>query len=239
MQQIIAKNLSVTIKERRIIEAISLSITSGEMVALVGANGSGKTTLMRAMLQLLPHQGFCNLAAMPTVARAAMVSWVPQDRDIVWDITVRQLLTYTAEKRFANEKRSPGAPGAPGVMVQAIDEALDFSMIPHLDDRRLKTLSGGELTLALIARALVQNTPVIFMDEPLASLDPFQKLNIVGLMQNMAKAGKAVLATIHDADLARQHFTRVMALRNGTLIADGKAKDILHKHNLETIYGSR
>ena len=77
MQQIIAKNLSVTIKERRIIEAISLSITSGEMVALVGANGSGKTTLMRAMLQLIPHQGFCNLAAMPTVARAAMVSWVP------------------------------------------------------------------------------------------------------------------------------------------------------------------
>ena len=233
MQQIIAKNLSVTIKERRIIEAISLSITSGEMVALVGANGSGKTTLMRAMLQLIPHQGFCNLAAMPTVARAAMVSWVPQDRDIVWDITVRQLLTYTAEKRYAGDKRSSGA------MAQAIDDALDFSGIPHLDDRRLKTLSGGELTLALIARALVQNTPVIFMDEPLASLDPFQKLNIVGLMQNMAKAGKAVLATIHDSDLARQHFTRVMALRNGTLIADGKAKDILHKHNLETIYGSR
>jgi iron complex transport system ATP-binding protein len=232
MQQIIAKNLSVTIKERHIIGAISLSMSSGEMVALVGANGSGKTTLMRAMLQLIPHQGFCNLAAMPAVARAAMVSWVPQDRDIVWDITVRQLLTYTAEKRYANEKRSHSA------MLQAIDNALDFSGIPHLDDRRLKTLSGGELTLGLIARALVQNTPVIFMDEPLASLDPFQKLNILGLMQNMAKAGKAVLATIHDADLARKHFTRVLALRNGTLVADGKAKDILHKHNLETIYGS-
>ncbi len=232
MQQITTKNLSVLIKDRRIIEPISLSITSGEMVALVGANGSGKTTLMRAMLQLIPHQGFCNLAAMPTVARAAMVSWVPQDRDIVWDITVRQLLTYTAEKRYASDKRSPSA------MIQAIDDALDFSGIPHLDERRLKTLSGGELTLALIARALVQNTPVIFMDEPLASLDPFQKLNILGLMQNMAKAGKAVLATIHDADLARQHFTRVMALRNGTLIADGEPKEILHKQNLETIYGS-
>ncbi len=232
MQQITTKNLSVLIKDRRIIEPISLSITSGEMVALVGANGSGKTTLMRAMLQLIPHQGFCNLAAMPTVARAAMVSWVPQDRDIVWDITVRQLLTYTAEKRYASDKRSPSA------MIQAIDDALDFSGIPHLDERHLKTLSGGELTLALIARALVQNTPVIFMDEPLASLDPFQKLNILRLMQNMAKAGKAVLATIHDADLARQHFTRIMALRNGTLIADGEPKDILHKQNLETIYGS-
>jgi iron complex transport system ATP-binding protein len=232
MQQITTKNLSVLIKDRRIIEPISLSITAGEMVALVGANGSGKTTLMRAMLQLIPHQGFCNLAAMPTVARAAMVSWVPQDRDIVWDITVRQLLTYTAEKRYASDKRSPSA------MIQAIDDALDFSGIPHLDERRLKTLSGGELTLALIARALVQNTPVIFMDEPLASLDPFQKLNILGLMQNMAKAGKAVLATIHDADLARQHFTRVVALRNGTLIADGEPKEILLKQNLETIYGS-
>ncbi|MEL0062935.1 MAG: heme ABC transporter ATP-binding protein, partial [Candidatus Puniceispirillum sp.] len=78
-----------------------------------------------------------------------------------------------------------------------------------------------------------------FMDEPLASLDPFQKLNILGLMQNMAKAGKAVLATIHDANLARQYFTRVLALRNGTIIADGKPKIVLRKHNLETIYGSR
>ena len=77
------------------------------------------------------------------------------------------------------------------------------------------------------------------MDEPLASLDPFQKLDILRLLQNMTKAGKAILATIHDADLARQHFTRVMALRDGTLIADGKAKDILHKHNLQTIYRSR
>ena len=233
MEEISTKNLSVLIKERRIIEAISLSISSGEMIALVGANGSGKTTLMRAMLQLIPHQGFCNLAAMPTAARAAMVAWVPQDRDIVWDITVRQLLTFTAEKRYFAEKHSPRA------IAQAIDDALDFSGIPHLDNRRLKTLSGGELTLALIARALAQKTPVIFMDEPLASLDPFQKLDILRLLQNMTKAGKAILATIHDADLARQHFTRVMALRNGTLIADGKAKDILHKHNLQTIYRSR
>ena len=233
MEEISTKNLSVLIEERRIIEAISLSISSGEMIALVGANGSGKTTLMRAMLQLIPHQGFCNLAAMPTVARAAMVAWVPQDRDIVWDITVRQLLTFTAEKRYFGEKHSPRT------IAQAIDDALDFSGIPHLDNRRLKTLSGGELTLALIARALAQKTPVIFMDEPLASLDPFQKLDILRLLQNMTKAGKAILATIHDADLARQHFTRVMALRNGALIADGKAKDIMHKHNLQTIYRSR
>ena len=233
MEKISTKNLSVLIKQRRIIESISLSISSGEMIALVGANGSGKTTLMRAMLQLIPHQGFCNLAAMPTVARAAMVAWVPQDRDIVWDITVRQLLTFTAEKGCFGEKHSPRA------IAQAIDDALDFSGIPHLDNRRLKTLSGGELTLALIARALAQKTPVIFMDEPLASLDPFQKLDILRLLQNMTKAGKAILATIHDADLARQHFTRVMALRDGTLIADGKAKDILHKHNLQTIYRSR
>ena len=233
MEEISTKNLSVLIKQRRIIKAISLSISSGEMIALVGANGSGKTTLMRAMLQLIPHQGFCNLAAIPTMARAAMVAWVPQDRDIVWDITVRQLLTFTAEKRYFGEKHSPHA------VTQAIDDALDFSGIPHLDNRRLKTLSGGELTLALIARALAQKTPVIFMDEPLASLDPFQKLDILRLLQNMTKAGKAILATIHDADLARQHFTRVMALRKGTLIADGKAKDILHKHNLQTIYRSR
>jgi len=233
MQQITTKNLSVLIKNRRIIEPISLSITSGEMVALVGANGSGKTTLMRAMLQLIPHHGYCNLSAKPPIERAAMVSWVSQDRDIVWDITVRQLLTYTAEKRYANEKHVTGTVG------EAVQDTLNFCGIPLLGNRRLKTLSGGELTLALIARALVQNTPVTFMDEPLASLDPFQKLKVLELMRNMAKNGKSVLATIHEADLARQYFTRVLALRNGTIIADGKPKIVLRKHNLETIYGSR
>ena len=209
------ENLSVARGPCTVIDGVSLSVGPGEFVGLIGPNGAGKTTLMRAALGLLPHTGESSLAAMPAQTRARTVAWMPQSREIAWPVAVETLI---ALGRLPHLPR--GAHLAPADR-NAIDAAIARMGLESFRTRAANALSGGEQARVLIARVLAQDTPLILADEPAAGLDPAHQITLMHAFAAEARAGRSVVASLHDLGLAARQCTRIIALHHGRVAADG------------------
>jgi len=217
-------NLSVTINGALLLKPTSLFVNVGEAVGVVGLNGAGKSTLMKAIIGLIPHHGISNISSQGFEGRARLAAWVPQTREIVWDVSVETLLSFTLQSfRDRNDLSS----GSPRAMRFTIKDALLATNTLKLGTRKISSLSGGELTSVLIARALVQQTSTIFLDEPLASLDPIQKVSVLSLMKELSETGLTIIASLHDIDLAQNYFSRFVGVKAGKVVADGSPKQLL------------
>ena len=226
-------NLSVALNGAQLVQPTSISVSAGEAVGIIGLNGAGKTTLMKAVTGLIPHEGFSNISSQSFEDRARLCAWVPQTREIVWDVTVETLLGFTLQNfREHNDsnRRSPKK------IRFTIKDALLATNTAKLKNRNIRSLSGGELTSVLIARALVQQTQTIFLDEPLASLDPVQKISVLSLIQELSKTGITVIASLHDIEIAQSYFSRFLGLKAGKVVADGSPKRLLSKKHFKEIF---
>ncbi|MCX7889572.1 MAG: ABC transporter ATP-binding protein [Rhodobacteraceae bacterium] len=211
-----------------VVDGVTLDIAGGELVGLIGPNGAGKTTLLRGALGLLPAAGFSSLAALPAAARARHAAWLPQNREIAWPVTVRDLV---ALGRIAH--------GAPDPDHPAVDRALaEMGLVP-LAGRRATELSGGEQARALIARALAQEAPLVIADEPVAGLDPAAQIATMQVFGGLARSGRGILVSMHDLGLAARHCTRILVLHRGRLVADGAPADVLAPALLAAVFGIR
>jgi len=223
-------DLSVRLRARAILTGVTLDVAEGEFVGLIGPNGAGKTTLMRAALGLLPHGGHSNLAALPPAARGRAAAWMPQARDIAWPVTVETLVALG---------RTPHLGGWQGIGAADrahVDAALDTMGLEPLRHRTATRLSGGEQAMALIARALAQQTPLLMADEPIAGLDPANQIATMQVFARLAGEGRAVLASLHDLGLAARHCTRLILLGEGGVAADGPPATVLTPGNLARIF---
>jgi iron complex transport system ATP-binding protein len=117
-----------------------------------------------------------------------------------------------------------------------IKDALLATNTLKLGARKISSLSGGELTSVLIARALVQQTSTIFLDEPLASLDPIQKVSVLSLMKELSETGLTIIASLHDIDLAQNYFSRFVGVKAGKVVADGSPKQLLSGEYYKEIF---
>lgn len=213
------ENLSVTLRNRRVLSDVSVSVAAGEVVGLIGRNGVGKTTLMRAALGLIPASGHSSLAAMTPTARAKAVAWMPQTREIAWPVSVEDLV---ALGRLPHDDRARGP----------VEAALRHMALEPLRNRRATNLSGGEQARALIARALAQETPLLMADEPIAGLDPEHQIATMEVFADIAAAGRGVMLTLHDIALAARHCTRLIVLSKNSVLADGAPSDVLTEDTL-------
>lgn len=210
MDHIDVKNLSVCLKNYKILRSVSFTIKKGECIGLIGKNGAGKTTLLRAMQGLCPYKGLSNIAKLSYEDRARLVAWVPQIHDIVCDVKVKKLLEFTALKFCRNAEHAE----------QMILASLSSTNTVQLAEKNLSTLSSGELALVNIARALCQNSNFILMDEPLANLDPRQKSTLILLMKALADQNKGIIFTSHDMPAVEVACNRIIALKHGALLFD-------------------
>jgi iron complex transport system ATP-binding protein len=226
-------NLSVTLNGIQLVQPTTLSVNSGEAVGIIGLNGAGKSTLMKAIIGLIPHQGFSNISSQSFEDRARLCAWVPQTREIVWDVTVETLLGFTLQN-FRNQNDSNRSSSEK--IRFSIKDALLATNTSQLANRNIRSLSGGELTSVLIARALVQQTPTIFLDEPLASLDPVQKISVLSLIQELSKTGITIIASLHDVEVAQSYFTRFLGIKAGKVVADGSPNRLLSKKHFKEIF---
>jgi iron complex transport system ATP-binding protein len=233
------EDLHVGYRDRLVLQGVTIAVTAGEVVALVGPNGSGKTTLLRAITGLIPRRaGRILLAGSPIEAltrreiarRVAVVAQQPtlppgyRAREIV-------LMGRTPHLAFLAQEGPTDR--------RIADAALALVGAMEIADRPVDELSGGERQKIVLARALAQAAPILLLDEPTANLDVGQQAAVLELVRSLAhREGRAVLLAIHDLTLAALYADRLLLLQAGRLAAEGRANQVLTPPRIAAAYGA-
>jgi phosphonate transport system ATP-binding protein len=242
------RKVSKSFGARRALEAVSLDVRRGEMIALIGPSGSGKSTLLRAISGLAPidgGEGVIEAFGGPVQARGRISERVREARIRVGFIfqqfnLVGRLSLFT-NVALGSLGRIPALRGTFGVWPQetkaAVMAALARVGVAEYAAQRANTLSGGQQQRAAIARALVQKAKIILADEPVASLDPVSARRVMEILRDLNRSdGLTVVVTLHQVDYALRYCDRVVALKAGKIAYDGAAAD-LDQARLVDIYG--
>ena len=235
MSTLVVEALSVTIGSRAILDGMGFSLSPGEIVGLIGPNGAGKSTALRAVLGLVPAMATkidmdgSDLRSLSPRERAKRIAYLPQARDVHWPISSYALVALG---------RTPhGDASAPSGQT-AIMRALEQTDASEFTRRDVRTLSGGELARVLLARALAVEAPLLFADEPLASLDPGHQLRVMDHLRAAAKTS-CVLIVMHDLALAARYCDRLYLLDMGKVIAAGPSAEVISSPALESAFSVR
>jgi len=231
-----ASHVTVRRNGRAIVDDVSFEIEAGAFVALVGANGAGKSTLLSVLSGLIPADGGAvtldgqTLSALDRRDLARRRAYLPQSPRAEWPISVERLVALGLTPYL------PAFGGLPGGMEPRLTQALEAC---DLADQRLQaatTLSGGELTRVMLARALSGDPQILIADEPTTGLDPKHALDTVRRLKDLAGQRKLVIASLHDLTLAARHATHLMALKAGRLAAFGPTADVLTPGLLRRVF---
>ncbi len=213
------------------LSAVNLKIDEGGLWGILGPNGSGKTTLLKAILGLLPHNGKVLFRAQPIKKSAKQIAYVEQkgDFDMDFPITVFQcVLTGTYPKLGLFKK--PGSSEK-----QAVLNALDKLGLMQFKNRQIGQLSGGQFQRVLIARMLVQNADLIFLDEPFIGIDMESEALIIHHLKQMALDGHTIIMVHHDLKAVREYFDKLI-LVNRTVVDYGATEDIFIGEKLKQVF---
>lgn len=228
------QSVTVAFDGRRVLNDISLTVERGEVVGLLGPNGSGKSTLLRCAYRVLrPDDGQVRVDGddvsdlrPPELARRLAV--VPQEQQLDFDLSVAEVVGLGLLGR-----RGLGST-AGGPAAELVAGALRKVELIHLSDRAFPSLSGGEKQRALIARAVVQDAPHLILDEPTNHLDIRHQLAVLALVRG---PDRAVLAALHDLNVAHTFCDRVLVLSEGVVVASGPPDDVLTTELVGRVYG--
>lgn len=235
------KDLSFTYEDgNKVLDGLNLTAHDGESIGIVGANGIGKSTLMKLLVGLyLNFEGELEVAGHPVNKKN--LSHIREHVGYVFQDSDSQLFLSTVEEDVAFGPQNYGL--SEEEVKRRVDEALEKVHITHLRGKHNYKLSGGEKKLAAIATILSMEPDIIIMDEPSIALDPRNRRNLIGIL-NEIQALKII--TSHDLDFIMDTCTRALLLDEGRIIADGDVKDILtnkellEEHGLElplSLYG--
>ena len=224
-------------RQSRVFSGFSFVLGAGEMTAILGPNGSGKTTLVRlAVGYLQPSGGTISLSGLPlgeipARERARIVAVVPQDTQLAFDFTVREVIHMGRAPHLGllgfEKEHDRGV----------VDAVMARTDVAQLAERRFLTLSGGERQRVVIARALAQEPQVLLLDEPTAFLDLRHRLAAYSLLTELNRErGITVIVVSHDINLAARHCDRLVLLRDGAIHADGAPDEVLTPENVADVY---
>jgi len=223
---------SLSFGDLAVLEDVSLTIESGEFVGFVGPNGAGKTTLLRLISGALePDSGSIEIDGtdvhgLPSRASSRLVSVVPQDTTLSFSFPVRDVVEmgrHPHRSRFSSATPADRA---------AVERALERTRTAALSDRPIDEVSGGQRQRVVLARAIAQETPVMLLDEPTASLDVNHQVETLELVRRLVEEGRTVVAAIHDLELAARYCDRLVLLADGQVAADGPPSSVLTREAL-------
>lgn len=224
-------------KAAPVLRDVSFTAQSGDFLSVLGANGAGKSTLFRCLLGgLEDYTGTIlldgrDVSTMTRRQLAAHIAYIPQIHRPTFGYSVLDV-TLMGLTRYLSPFRSPSKE----LDAQALS-ALERMGIAHLSTRNFATLSGGEQQLVLIARALCQQSDLLIMDEPTASLDYGNQLRVLEQVRSLSEQGYTVLLSTHDPQHALRFSRRVLALQGGRVAAEGDTRSVLTPDLIRQLYG--
>lgn len=232
-----ARNVTYSLPKATLLEDVSLTLQPGTLVAFVGPNGAGKSTLLKVLAgDLQPTNGEVLLDGAPLTgftkrALALRRAVMPQDVLLGFSFTAEEVVMmgrypHNPTNQTANDRT-------------IVAQTMERTETVALRDRSYPTLSGGEQARVTLARVLAQETPIMFLDEPTASLDPRHQHLVMGIAREAAQNGAAVVAVLHDLNLVSLYADRVIILEGGRIRANGSPGQVLTPTILESVFGTQ
>jgi iron complex transport system ATP-binding protein len=235
-----ARKLHYQVAGRRLVSGADLDLDAGEVLAVLGPNGAGKSTLLKLLCgELKPDSGDIffeerKIGHWPARELARRRAVMPQQSLVPFDFTALEIVLLG---------RSPH--GDEGSSRELALEAMEWADCTHLASRIVSTLSGGELQRVHLARVLAQAglgraaPACLLLDEPVSSLDPFHQHAVLRVARKMAAQGAAVLAILHDLNLAAQYSDRMVLLKEGAIAASGAPFEVLTPPLIREVFSMR
>ena len=230
-----AKNISFSYGNKEILKNIDFQLYKGDVLSLIGQNGCGKTTLLKILLGIYKSKGSIKLLSKEISTYknkdlAKLISYVPQTHQIPFDYTVFDVVMMGRLAHiglFSNYSSKDKL-----IALNAIEKV----GISHLKDNIYSQISGGERQLAFIARALTQESKIIFMDEPVTGLDYGNQLKLLKFLKELCTEGYTFVKTTHYPDHALYASNKVMMLKNGEILDVGQIDEKLTSQNIKSLY---
>ena len=211
---------------------VDLDIKRGKLTAILGPNGAGKSTLLKAMLNLIPiSSGKISFFGKPYKEFRKDISYVPQSESVDWDfptdvLDVVMMGTYGKLgwiKRAGKKERELSL------------EALKKLGMEEFVDRQISDLSGGQQQRVFLARALVQDSEIYFLDEPLKGVDAKTEKEIMKILKELKDSGKTIIVVHHDLRTVEEYFDEVVLL-NKLVVASGSVREVFTEENINKAY---
>ena len=219
-----------------VLEDVSFSLHSGQIVYVIGANGCGKTTLFNMIVGALPvwegqiRADSKSLVGLPHRQMAHLVAYIPQEHVPAFNYSVEQIVVMGRAAHIA-PFASPGKRD-----YEMVHETLHTLGIDDLAHKSYMNLSGGQRQLVLIARALVQQAQLVLMDEPLQSLDMINQAMVMGALEQLLAAGRAVMMSTHSAIHAISNGAKALLMDKHGSAVFGDLEAVMTKERIENAY---
>lgn len=224
----------INIEAKRIVQEVSLNVSSGEVVGLIGPNGSGKSTLLRSVYRMLkPVSGLVQLGddnvwRLSARTSAQRTGVVVQEHSSEFEFTVSEVVAMGRTPHKKPFERDTAKD------TDICHDSLERVNMTAFSERLFSTLSGGEKQRVLVARALAQEPKLLVLDEPTNHLDIHYQLDLLELIKSL---GITTLVTLHDLNLAANYCQRLYLLSSGQIAASGKTQEVLTPEQLRETFG--
>lgn len=226
-------NVSAAYRKNLVLQDVRFQVENGTLTGIIGPNGAGKSTLLKVMLGLHPRlSGSVSFFGSSLGRMKTRIGYVPQRGSVDWDfpadaldVVLMGLYGRVGWLKWPNRRHKELAMAALEQMGMA-----DFAR------RQISQLSGGQQQRVFLARALVQDADLYFMDEPLAGVDAATEKAIMTTLQKLKQAGKTVMVVHHDLQTVQEYFDHVLLL-NRTVVAHGKTEEVFTRDNVFRAYG--
>ncbi len=231
------KDLSAGYENGYVVENISFSLKDGEFLSILGRNGSGKSTLIKALQGLLKNASGQvavdgeDIFSLKARQLARKIAYVPQIFSFTFEFSVMEIILmgrYIHQGRLGSISSSDS---------RIMDEVMSLTQVAHLKDKKIAHLSGGERQRVFIARALAQDTPFLFLDEPSSHLDISYQVEIYQILKRLQEEkGKTILSTEHNINLVIPYSQKLMFLKEGKVRALGEPEKLITKDNIKDVF---